>query len=205
MKRKKQLKATNWNSIILVIGLVLSIPQLGKTQLTLGIAIGGIGYHPKADNNSEFYAWKLSKSGKLTGFAGVTFSIAYRMNDYIGVKAIQTVIVHDSAGKHAGLSHLGINLYDDIIGLRSKDFEASLSFGPMWYYRKGWVNIPQYAHDSTFMNLSDDQLWESKFVWHAGQIQLKANLTNNFDLTTNLFPGHPYLYAMAIGLEQTLH
>ena len=182
---------------IKLILLLLIFSTAAFSQLSVGISIGGIGYHPIDDGNSEFYKWKITK--KTTGFASLTFLLSYRINNYVGVKAIQTIVFHDCAGKPAGVSHFGVDFHDDIIGWENKESQFSVSFGPLWYYRKNWIQEPTYTNNPNFMKLSKNQIWESKFVWHGGQIEYAHSIDNNKAATINILPGYPYLYTFSMG------
>jgi hypothetical protein len=169
-------------------------------QFSIGISISGIGYHPRGNaQNASFYKWKIDRIGKFTGFANVSLLASYRFNDYFGVKIMQSIIFHDCAGKFAGLTHLGINLYDDILHWKNPKSEFSMSFGPLWYYRKDWTKEKRYQNNPQFITLSKNKRWEHKFVWHGGLIQYDYFLDNNTSLTTTLFPGYPYLYTFGVG------
>lgn len=178
--------------------------KIASSQISVGISIGGIGYHPieEKNENAEFYKWKFDKKGKMVGFASVTFFFSYRFNDYIGAKVMQSFVFHDCAGNFAGVTHLGVDLHDDIIGWKNPSNQFSLSFGPFWYYRKNWSQEPHYKNDPNFMKLSDNGVWESKFVWHGGQIEYDHFINANEALSINFLPGYPYLYTFGVGMKQ---
>ena len=178
--------------------------QIADAQLSIGISIGGIGYHPKADSNSKFYKWKLDKKGKFVGYSSLSFIVSYRFNDYVGIKLNHTYIFHDCAGKRAGFTHLGINLYDDIVGWHNSLNEFSLSLGPLWYYRKNWSKEPAYKNNPRFMKLSTDKVWERKFVWHGGTIEYEYKYSTNNSLSINFLPGYPFLYTAIFEIKNTL-
>jgi hypothetical protein len=185
----------------LLILLLVSIKL--NSQISIGISIGGIGYHPIEDRNSEFYKWKLDKKGKFIGYAGTTFFLTYRINENFGVKVQQSIVLHDCAGKFAGITHVGLNLYDDIIGLTNERNEISASIGPFLYYRKNWSKIDGYTNNPKFNKLSRYKKWETKFVWHGGQIEYLHLLNENNSLSLNILPGYPYLYTLGIGYQKS--
>jgi hypothetical protein len=179
--------------------LILVCHQPGQAQFSVGIAVGGIGYHPREDKNVEYYRWKIDRSGKLAGYAGVTFFATYRLNSYLGIKVLQSIVPRDCAGKFAGITHLGVNVYDDVIGWNSARHEFSLSFGPFWYYRKNWRQLEGYANDPDFIKMNADQNWERKFVWHGGQIEYLYRWKDHASLAVNILPGYPYFYTAGMG------
>ena len=103
-------------SCILLLLLLLSFSPL-SSQFTIGVTIGGIGIHQGSTENAKFYKLNVDKKGRGVIFGAVNLSVGYRFNDYLGVRAMQSVIFHDSAGKFAGISHVGLTLYDDVVGM----------------------------------------------------------------------------------------
>ncbi len=172
-----------------------------KAQFQLGISVGGLGYHPIEEKNSDFYKWKLDKKGKLVAYSGISVFVSYRINEYVGAKLQQSIVFYDCAGKFAGITHFGINLYDDIIGFKSKTDEFSVSFGPFWYYRKNWNTIDGYFNNPDFNKLSKNNSWETKFVWHGGQVEYSRKVSEELNATINVLPGYPYFYTFGLGIQ----
>ncbi|PLX06126.1 MAG: hypothetical protein C0596_16715 [Marinilabiliales bacterium] len=174
------------------------------SQISFGVSISGLGYHPTPDANSHVYKWKIDKKGKFIGFTGLTFAVSYRYNDYIGIKFVQTLVFHDCAGRFAGVSHIGIDFHDDIICWDWTKSHFSASFGPLWYYRRNWCKNPEYVNNPEFMKLTKSRIWENKFVWYGGQIEYAYKFNTTDAATINLFPGHPYLYSFSLGVKRTM-
>ena len=193
----------NLNPRYLLVLMVLFY-QTANAQISIGVSIGGIGYHPKKDSNSQFYKWKLDKKGKFVGYSSLSLIVSYRYNQNFGLKLNHTHIFHDCAGKRAGVTHLGINLYDDIIGRKNQIHEFSLSFGPLWYYRKNWSKEPRYKNNPKFMKMSKSRIWEKKFVWHGGTIEYNYTFQDNYSFSANILPGYPFLYTAVFGLNKRL-
>jgi len=175
-----------------------------KAQVSIGISLSGIGYHPKKEKyeNTELYKWKLDKKGGFVAFSSLTFFLSYRFNNYIGAKIMQSIVIHDCAGHFAGITHLGIDLHDDILAMKNPQHQFSMSFGPFWYYRKNWNTEPNYMHDANYLKVSKNGIWETKFVWHGGQIEysyLPANSHTAY--TINFLPAIPYLYTLGVGAK----
>ncbi len=191
-------------TLMLILALLMTNHQNIQAQLSIGVVIGGVGYHPKQSTNNTIYKWTLDKKHQVVGFGGISFAVSYRMNPYLGLRYQQAIIIHDCAGKLAGVTHLGIELYDDILGWSSPIHEVSASLGPLWYYRRGWNTIPEYTPDPKFMRQSPSKLWETTFVWHGGQIEYTYALNQRQSLALNVLPGHPYLYTSGIGIKSLL-
>jgi len=177
----------------------ISIVLQASTQVLAGITIGGIGFHPQKSENAGFYRWKMDRHGRFTGLAGITIHVSWRIHPTVGVKILQTFVAHDCAGKFAGITHAGIELHDDIAGIRNPEHEFSASFGPMWYYRRNWTKEKSYRNDSEFIRLSENGKWERKFIWHGGQIQYNYNWNLHDSFVVNFLPGYPYLYTFMAG------
>ncbi len=182
----------------------LLLSNIAFSQFSIGFVIGGIGYHPKTDKNSKFYKWKIDKKGKFVGYSSISIITNYRCSQYFGFKVTHTKIFHDCAGKKAGVTHIGINLYDDVIGWNNPSHEFSLSFGPLWYYRKNWTQEPEYQNDPNFIILLKNKLWERKFIWYGGTIEYNYNLLQGYSFSTNILPGYPFLYTAVFGVKKTI-
>jgi ABC-type long-subunit fatty acid transport system fused permease/ATPase subunit len=170
-----------------------------SAQFTFGIKISGLAYHPQKEINENHYRWNLDKNGHLVSFIGISFIANYSFNQYLGVKTTHTIMPFDCAGKWAFVSHIGINLHDRIIGWKNNVHRFSGSFGPLWYYRKGWIAIDGYKQEPNFIKSSKNNKWEHKFVWYGAQVQYDFYFRTNQAVSVNIFPGYPYIYSFAIG------
>ncbi len=178
------------------------LPFLLAAQFSFGLTLGGLAYHFEKNQNVAFYKWKLNKSGLLTGYAGVTFSASFQINDYVGLKIVQSLVFHDSAGKFAGITNAGIELHDDIVGLRSPEHRFSAAIGPFWYYRKGWSGIPEYKNDPDFLNSGRNGKWERKFIWYGGFLRYNLSIDAQNDLSIDLLPAIPHMSAISFGVNR---
>ncbi len=188
-------------TVSITLSFFLLIHSYSAQSITWGIKLGGIGYHPKTDGNEQFYRYKINKKGNLTFFRSITFCFSYNFSPYLGIKAVQTFLVNDCTGHFAGVSHVGINLLDDIVNFKSEKHQGSFSFGPLFYYRRNWNKIEGYKTDSNFIRLGKNKTWERKFVWYGGQIQYDYFFNNYQAVSVNFLPGYPYIYAVSTGME----
>jgi hypothetical protein len=172
---------------------------MGHSQMTFGVKISGLAFHPKKELNEACYRWKIDKKGKLVGFVGVTFTSAYQFNNYVGVKFTQTFMPFDCAGKFASVTHLGINLTDRIVGWKNDLHRGSVSIGPLFYLRKGWLQLDGYEPDTDFIKTTKSEKWQRKFVWYGGQMQYDYYFKTNQAVSVNFFPGYPYIYSLGVG------
>jgi hypothetical protein len=105
----------------------------------------------------------------------------------------------DCAGKFSSVTHLGLNITDRIFGSKNETHNASMSFGPLLYLRKGWLQLEGYESDESFIKTTKNKKWQHKFVWYCGQIQYDYYFKSNQALSFNFFPGYPYIYSFAVG------
>ena len=191
------------NSLLRIIHLGMFLLVLGLSgagaQFSVSITIGGIALHQGKSENNRFYKCKIDRSGRAIFFTGIALGASYRINDYFGIKAFQSFILHDSAGKRAGISHIGLELHDDLVGMKGQKHQFSTSIGPFWYYRKGWMGIPEYQNDPQFIKLSNDGRWERKFIWYGGFFRYNLQLDDCNDLAIEFLPGYPHIYALSAG------
>jgi len=189
-------------SIVPVLLLVFPGVFPASAQFSLGVTIGGIAVHQGKSENNRYYQWKIDRDGTAVFFAGITLSASYRINDYLGIKLVQSFIGHDSAGKQAGISHIGIELHDDLVGMKCSKHQFSQSIGPFWYYRKGWKSLPDYRNDPEFLKVIGDGSWERLFVWYGGFFNYRLALKNWQDLSFDFLPGYPHIYAISGGVAK---
>jgi len=172
-----------------------------KGQLHIGIAFGGIAYHPQKDKNAQIYKWKIDKKGHVVAYTSFSLFASYRINRYFGLQFVQAFVLHDCAGKFSGITHLGIDLYDDIIQFTNPSDELSGSIGPFWYYRKNWTREKAYENNPRFIHLSKNKKWETKFVWYGGQIEWIHQFPSSNKMRYSFLPGLPYILTFGVGQE----
>lgn len=171
-----------------------------SAQFTVGIKIGGLAFHQQKVN-PNYYSWSVDKKGHWVGYLGFSLTAGYQFNPYLGVKVIQTILPYDCAGKFSGITHFGIDFFDDIIGIKNETHELSASFGPIFYYRKNWKEAPGYYVDEGFMKSCKNPAWERKFIWYGGQIQYDYYWEENRAISTSFLPGYPYIYTFMTGVQ----
>lgn len=175
----------------------------GNAQFTVGIKFGGLAFHQQKVN-PNYYRLSIDKKGRWVGYLGCSITAGYQFNPYIGVKIIQTLMPYDCAGKFSGITHIGIDFQDRIIGIDNAKHNLSASFGPLFYYRKNWAHVPNYYKDEGFVKQNVAGNWERKFVWYGGQIQYDFKLNQRHKLSTNFLPGFPYIYTFMTGIQTTI-
>ena len=170
-----------------------------NAQITFGVKISGLAFHPKKGANKSCYRWKVDEQGRFVGFVGVTLTSAYYFNDYLGLKLSQTFMPFDCAGQFSSVTHLGLNLTDRIVGWKNNQHRGSASIGPLLYLRKGWLQLIDCPQEPDFINSTQNKKWQYKFVWYGGQMQYDYYYRTNRAVSINIFPGHPYVYSFGVG------
>lgn len=188
----------NFRKVALIGFLLITLPSF--SQFTFGVKIGGLALHQQKVS-PNYYSWSIDKKGHWVGYLGVSFTAGYQFNEYLGVKVIQTVLPYDCAGKFSGITHFGIDFFDRIVGWENDNHRLSASFGPLFYYRKNWKEVPNYYEDTDFMKTGKNEKWERKFVWYGGQVQYDYYFDSNRAVSTNFLPGYPYIYTFMTGIE----
>ncbi len=187
------------NKLLLII--LLSFSTSGECQFSIGLKVGGLAFHQKKVN-PNYYRWSIDKKGHWVGYFGFSIVMAYQFNPFLGVKLIQTVLPSDCAGKFSGITHLGLDFHDRIVGAKNETHKFSGSVGPLFYYRKNWKEISNYYVDKNFVKSNKNNVWERKFVWYGGQIQYDFFFRSNQSFSTNFLPGYPYIYTFMSGFNQ---
>lgn len=171
-----------------------------NAQFTIGIKFGGLAFHQQKVN-PNYYRLSLDKKGHWVAYLGCSITAGYQFNPFLGVKIIQTIMPYDCAGKFSGITHIGIDLQDRIVGIDNAKHNFSTSVGPLFYYRKNWKDVPTYYTEEGFVKQNKVGDWERKFIWYGGQIQYDFRYNQNSELSTNFLPGFPYIYTFMTGIQ----
>lgn len=155
----------------------------------------GLSFHPGKNTNCELFCHPIGKHKRLAINFGATIGIEYKFNDYISVKLDQAAF-RDCAGKFAGMTMLNLRYTQDLRMFGN----GSVGLGPFFFYRKNWNDIPDYQ-DEGFFRISKNNKWQRKFVWYGGELEHNYPLKNGLDISTNILPGIPVVFALATGLR----
>jgi len=180
--------------------LCICFANYSESQVTFGVKISGLAFHPQRKVHETIYRWTLDEKGRVAAYVGVTFTTAYQFNDYVGIKMSQTFMPLDCAGKFSSLTHVGVNLTDRIVRWENIKHRGSVSIGPLLYLRRGWLDIESYTADTDFIKTNKrNPKWQHKFIWYGGQMQYDYYYKSNQAISVNFFPGYPYIYSFAVG------
>ena len=155
----------------------------------------GISFHPGKNINGPIFKTGLGKHNRAALNFGLAVGIEYKLNNYISLKLDQAAF-RDYAGKFAGMTMFNLR-YTQQLG---KLGDGSVGLGPFFFYRKSWNTIDGYV-DESYFRFSKNNKWQTKFVWYGGELEHNYPLRKGLDLSTNILPGIPVVFAIASGLR----
>jgi hypothetical protein len=185
---------------ILIALLLLFFQKTSNAQIVIGVRWVGFTAHLKEYSYSKYYKGRLDKKGRFVANDGFAITIDAYLNEHFFIKVAQSIMFHDCGGKLFGMSHVGVGYnYTDIY-----PSEAAISFGPMFFYRKSWLDLPYYSDPVHFFKVSKNQKWQTKFVWHGGTLEYAYHFNNQQAFSLNVVPAIPELFTFAPGWKVTL-
>lgn len=169
-----------------------------QAQWFVGLKLVGLSIHFKQSPHPHLFLHKLDKNGHFVLNYGLAVTLEYRFHPYMAVKFDQAFL-SDCAGKFAGASLLTFRTQAQL----GKFGEGTIGMGPFFYYRRSWQNLEGYV-DTGLFRTSKNKRWETKFVWHGGEVEHNYPITPQMDLSTNILPGIPVLFVVTPGLRWRL-
>jgi hypothetical protein len=164
-------------------------------QFFLGVKFMGLSFHPGKNVNAACFKSGIGKNKRIALNFGLAVTAEYKFNYWFSVKLDQAAF-RDCGGKFAGMTMFNLR-YTQNLGVMG---EGSVGFGPFFFYRKSWKSFEGYV-DEGYFKCSKNEKWQRKFVWYGGELEHDLPLKNGMDLSTNIFPGIPVVYALASGLR----
>ena len=155
----------------------------------------GLSFHPGKNTNRELFLHTIGKNKRFAINFGIAVGVEYKFNNYVSVKFDQAAF-RDCAGKFAGMSMLNLR-YTQELGVLGN---GSVGMGPFLFYRKNWNSIEKYL-DEGFFKISKNTKWQTKFVWYGGELEHNYPLKNGTEISTNILPGIPVVYALCSGIR----
>lgn len=159
----------------------------------------GISIHIDENRNGHLYRAAIGKNNRVAFHTGLALTFEYKFNNWFSVKADQ-VGFRDCNGRFAGMSMFNLRYTRDL----GRAGDASIGFGPFFYYRESWTSLPGYEDDGYFRE-SANKKWQTKFVWYGGEIEYNYPINEEVDWSTNILPGLPVVIAVASGLRSQVH
>jgi hypothetical protein len=166
-----------------------------SAQWFIGVKVVGLSLHFKKSPHPQLYKGRIDKHGHLVMNYGIALTAEYRFHPYIGVKFGQAIL-SDCGGKFAGASMLTLRTQAQL----GKFGEGSIGMGPFFYYRKTWKNMDGYVDQGLFKD-SGNGRWQTKFVWHGGEVEHNYPINEHMDISTNVLPGIPVLFVVTPGVR----
>jgi hypothetical protein len=161
----------------------------------IGVKLIGISFHPGKNINGALFKSGIGKRNRMAFNLGLAVTVEYKFNNWFSLKLDQAAF-RDCAGKFAGLTMFNLR-YTQQLG---KLGDGSVGLGPFFFYRKSWNTIDGYV-DEGFFRTGKHNKWETKFVWYGGELEHNYPLRKGLDLSTNILPGIPVVFALSSGVR----
>lgn len=162
-------------------------------QVSIGIKVMGLTFHPKPSPHPQLYPDGKDAQGKWVQIGGLFFTAEWEVvPNRIALHAAQGVML-DCGNQFAGFSHIGVKGL-----LRHGPHTLGASMGPSWFYRKSWRDMPGYVDEGLF---AYNEKWQHSFYWYAGSIEYDYRLSEQNSLSVNLIPGWPEVFVASAGVK----
>ncbi|CAN5156353.1 hypothetical protein BH09BAC5_BH09BAC5_19450 [soil metagenome] len=169
-----------------------------SAQWFVGVKFMGISFHTGKNTNGALFKAAIGKQNRLALNFGAAVSVEYKINEWFSLKLDQAAF-RDCAGKFAGMTMFNFR-YTQQLGVLG---EGSAGLGPFFYYRKNWNTIEGYQ-DEGYFRISENKKWQTKFVWYGGELEHNYPLQNGLDISTNILPGIPVVFALTSGIRMKI-
>jgi len=169
-------------------------------KFAIGIKYMGLTTHLKKSAHPHIYKRKFDKSGFAVLNHGLVLNFEYFLAQNTSLKLSQALIPFDCANKFLGATQMGVS-YGRFIAQSPN--EIRITAGPIFFYRKSWKDLDGYVDDGLF-SLNKNQKWQTKFVWHGGEIEFNHWYNENSAFSLNWMPGIPELFTFAPGYKLAL-
>ncbi|MDQ3112143.1 MAG: hypothetical protein M3R17_19845, partial [Bacteroidota bacterium] len=155
----------------------------------------GISFHPGKNSNGPLFKTAVGRHHRVAFNFGIALGVEYKINNWFSLKLDQAAF-RDCAGKFAGMVMFNVR-YTQQLG---KLGDGSVGLGPFFFFRKSWSALDGYV-DEGYFRVTKNKKWETKFVWYGGELEHNYPLKKGLDLSTNIFPGVPAVFAITSGLR----
>lgn len=166
-----------------------------QAQLFLGVKLMGISFHPGENINGPVFKYSIGKKNRVAFNLGLAIGIEYKFNYWFSIKVDQAAF-RDCGGKFAGMTMFNFR-YTQQLG---KSGDGSAGLGPFLFYRKSWKTIDGYIDEGYFRETKNKK-WQTKFVWYGTELEHNYPLRKGLDISTNILPGIPVVFALTSGLR----
>lgn len=187
--------------LLVILGLLFAslqgIAQEFSPRFAIGVKYMGMTVHLKKSPHPHIYKWNFDKKGIGVWNHGLVLIAEYFVKPEVSFRLSQALIPYDCAGVFLGGTQVGLS-YGKFI--RTSPHELRITAGPMWFYRKSWKEIPGYIDEGLFKS-SKNGKWQTKFVWHGGEVEYNYWTSNNQAFSMNWMPGVPELFTFAPGIK----
>lgn len=180
---------------VLIFAVLALTINTAQAQLFVGVKLMGISFHPGKNINCHIFKHSIGKRDRVAFNLGLAVGIEYKFNNWFSIKLDQAAF-RDCGGKFAGMTMFNLR-YTQQLGRLG---DGSAGIGPFFFYRKSWMTIDGYV-DEGFFRETKDKKWQTKFVWYGTELEHNYPLRKGLDISTNILPGIPVVFALASGLR----
>lgn len=168
-----------------------------SVRFSIGIKYTGLSIHLKKSVSPQLYRHNLDKGGYVVFTHGLALNFEYHIYDDLALRVTQGMMFFDCAGKFHGATQIGLSH-----GYRPAQsaHEIRLAAGPIFFYRKSWKSFPSYIDDGLFKE-SKNGIWQTKFVWHGGEIEYNYWYQDQAAFSLNWLPGVPEIFMFSPGIK----
>jgi hypothetical protein len=166
----------------------------GMSQLSIGLKVSGLAFHPKPSPHPSLYADKKDAKGQWVHIGGLMFTAEWEMIPGRAAVAVAQGLLLDCSNQWAGYSHIGVRGI-----IRQGRHTVSAGIGPSWFYRKSWAALPGYVDEGLFRKKGGRQ---TSFYWYGGYASYDLALDERQSFTANLIPGWPEVFLFSAGMKQ---
>lgn len=178
---------------LILLGLFVCLSA--HAQWFVGVKLMGVSIHMDKNLNGKLYRAAIGKNNRVAFHLGLAATVEYKFNHWFSLKVDQ-VGFRDCGGKFAGMSMFNLRYTQDL----GRAGDGSVGMGPFFYYRQNWASLEGYEDDGYFKE-SSNKKWQTKFVWHGGELEYNYPITETVDWSTNVLPGIPVVIAVASGVR----
>lgn len=167
-------------------------------KLALGFKYTGITYHPGGGENEEPYKRSLDDGDYWVLLLGFQADADYVVNRFLFIRTA-TSLYRDCADVWSGYFNLGFRVnwwVTSKLGLR-------IGVGPTLLWRENWNGVVKGYTKDSFYGAATDDTFQSKFIWHGGDVEVEWKAWEEISLIYGFIPGYPEVIQNSIGLRKS--
>ena len=182
----------------IIVFLIMSLISYSlAANSNIGFKFNGLSIHPKGvydnyylmPNRLDKHAYFVLTLGGIISYEKFVYKDIYAIKIAQGLHA-------DCAARFAGFSHIGVK-----IRLLNKNRNSLfMSFGPLYLFRRNWLELDGYINSNIFNGCEHDK-WQTLFLWYGGAFSYKYDINDRLDFNATFAPGYPVLMNLSFGMK----